>query len=101
MRKPIIGNTLEKAKEMALEYIQSDDWRLQFLAVYYLQFYMKPREIMHFLNVQPSVIRNNLLVLKRVRRDPKLIRLNSVKEVLDYKFERPPQISKAERMRLI
>ena len=98
MRKPNIGKTLEKAKEAALQYFESEDWRFQFLAVYLLQFYMNPREIMHFLNTQPAVIRNNLEALKKIRRDHKLIRLDSLKKVLDAKLDRPVQIQKTRKV---
>jgi len=83
MRKPKIASSKEKAQELALECINSQDWRIQFLAFYYLQFYMQPREIMKFLNVRPSWVNNHIAALKKLRKEPKLIRLESLKAVLE------------------
>ena len=87
MRIPRIVSSIDKAKSLALELFKSEDWRCNLMAIYYLKFYMKPREIMKFLDVRPVVIRNGLAALMRIRREPKLIKCSSIKEILEHKFE--------------
>ena len=82
MRKPKVGDTLAKAKVIATQAFQSKDWRFRFIAVYVLHFYMTPLEIMKFLQTRPSVVRNNLDAIGRIRKNPKLIRLESLSAVL-------------------
>jgi hypothetical protein len=82
MRTPLVAPSFERAKSLAVELFQSKDWRCKFTAVYYLQFYLKPREIMHVLKARPVDIRDSLKALKIIREKPWLIKLNSIKEVI-------------------